>query len=70
MTGTELARAVRAEWPNLPILLATGYAELTDADPALPKLSKPFRREELAQALMLAVRRVDTDGRAAQLRAI
>jgi PAS domain S-box-containing protein len=70
MTGTELARAIRAEWPNLSILLATGYGELTDADPALPKLSKPFRLNDLAQALMLAVRRADTGGRVGQLRGI
>jgi PAS domain S-box-containing protein len=68
MTGAELARAVRAEWPNLPIILASGYAELEDADAALPMLSKPFRQEDLAQALMLAVRRENNGGRIVQLR--
>jgi CheY-like chemotaxis protein len=71
MTGTELARAVRAEWPNLPIILATGFADLADADAdaALPKLSKPFRQEDLALALLLAVRRARNGGRVVQLRA-
>jgi PAS domain S-box-containing protein len=68
MTGAELARAVKAEWPNLPIILATGYAELGIADAALPTLSKPFRQEDLAQALRLAVRRTDTSGRVVPLR--
>jgi PAS domain S-box-containing protein len=70
MTGAELALAIKAERPDLPIILVTGYAELAGADLALPKLSKPFRQEDLAQALLLAVRRADTGGRVVQLRAI
>jgi CheY-like chemotaxis protein len=31
MTRYELAHAVLAEWPGLPIIIATGYAELPDA---------------------------------------
>ncbi|MBX7250150.1 MAG: response regulator [Caulobacteraceae bacterium] len=49
MTGAELAVRVRALRPDLPILLATGYAELSDADgPNLPRLSKPYTQAELA----------------------
>jgi CheY-like chemotaxis protein len=49
MTGTELARQIRQIWPNLPIILATGYAELPNGeDPGLPRLSKPYVQEELA----------------------
>jgi PAS domain S-box-containing protein len=69
MTGAELARAIKAERPDLPIILATGYAELADVDPALLRLSKPFRQEDLARALMLAVRRADTGGRVVRLQA-
>ncbi len=48
MTGTELARQIRQVWPNLPIILATGYAELPNGeDPGLPRLSKPYMQEEL-----------------------
>jgi CheY-like chemotaxis protein len=32
MTGTELAKAVRAERPTIPILIATGYAELPESE--------------------------------------
>ena len=28
MTGTELAKVIRSEWPDIPVLLATGYADL------------------------------------------
>jgi CheY-like chemotaxis protein len=52
MTGTQLAKAIKQEWPNMPILLATGYAEIRPEDDlGLPKLSKPFLQDELAAAL-------------------
>jgi CheY-like chemotaxis protein len=49
MTGAELARHIKQTWPNLPVILATGYAELPNTeDPGLPRLSKPYLQEELA----------------------
>jgi CheY-like chemotaxis protein len=52
MTGLELARRIEAEYPGLPVILATGYAELTEEDAArLPRLGKPFRQEELLAAI-------------------
>jgi len=27
MTGTELAKVIKREWPDIPVLLATGYAD-------------------------------------------
>jgi len=49
MTGTQLSRLIRREWPDLPIILATGYADLPNGeDPGLPRLSKPYQQEELA----------------------
>jgi len=48
MTGAELAREVRALRPDLPILLATGYAELSAGlDLDLPRLKKPYQQHEL-----------------------
>jgi PAS domain S-box-containing protein len=47
MNGAELARAVRNRWPDLPILLVTGYAG-ADPDLELPLLAKPFRQSDLA----------------------
>ena len=52
MTGTQLAKAIKQEWPGLPVLLATGYADILPGDDiGLPKLSKPFLQGELAEGL-------------------
>lgn len=54
MTGTELARMIRQDWPDLPIVLATGYGDLPNSeDPGLPRLSKPYRQEELAATIAM-----------------
>jgi PAS domain S-box-containing protein len=59
MTGSQLAREIRARWPALPIVLATGYAELpAGGNEELPRLSKPFSQAELAKMLERAVRPV------------
>jgi signal transduction histidine kinase/ActR/RegA family two-component response regulator len=55
MTGTELARHIRRHWPNLPIILATGYAEVPSNGIAdLQRLDKPFRLDKLAAAIVAA----------------
>jgi CheY-like chemotaxis protein len=51
MTGAELATAARAVRSDLPILIVSGYAETDGIAPDLPRLAKPFRREELEAAL-------------------
>ncbi|MBK1838224.1 response regulator [Azospirillum sp. YIM B02556] len=51
MTGVELARAAQAMIPGLPVLLATGYADLPDGTGAdLPRLAKPYTQNQLAMA--------------------
>ncbi|VWX47287.1 PAS domain S-box protein [Novosphingobium sp. 9U] len=52
MTGTELARHVAQGNANLPVLLVSGYAELEGVDADLPRLTKPFRKDELADMLL------------------
>jgi CheY-like chemotaxis protein len=60
MTGAQLANAIKAQWPDLPVMLATGYAELpSDTDPDLPKLNKPFSQEMLARAIAEGTRGVE-----------
>jgi PAS domain S-box-containing protein len=50
MTGLGLIAAIRAEWPDMPVALATGYGELpADADPGLVKVSKPYQQDALAR---------------------
>ncbi len=52
MTGIQLVAAARQKQPALPVILATGYAELPpDADQTLPRLSKPFFQTDLERVL-------------------
>ncbi|MBY5402887.1 PAS domain-containing sensor histidine kinase [Rhizobium leguminosarum] len=53
MTGAQLAQAIRNEWPEMPIILASGYAEIPQgADIVdLPRLGKPFSQAQLAEAI-------------------
>jgi PAS domain S-box-containing protein len=52
MTGLELAQAIRTKWPDMRVILATGYAELqADAGVSFPKLSKPFTEEVLVATI-------------------
>lgn len=50
-TGAQLVEAVRMHRPSLKALIVSGYAEAEGIDPALPRLTKPFRRDELAATL-------------------
>jgi CheY-like chemotaxis protein len=52
MTGLQLLDAIRRQWPKLPVVLATGYAELPGGLTAnVPKLNKPFTEDDLAELL-------------------
>jgi len=52
MTGSELADRIRGIRPNLPIILATGYAELPGAkESGLPRLCKPYCLEDLVSLM-------------------
>ncbi|MEI1249597.1 ATP-binding protein [Rhizobium aouanii] len=56
MTGAQLAQAARDIRPALPIVLATGYADLpsgTDVD--LPRLGKPYDQAQLAKEIAKAM---------------
>jgi len=56
MTGVELARAIGQQWPALPVILATGYAELpSGGDLGLPRLSKPYQQDQLAAQIAQVV---------------
>jgi CheY-like chemotaxis protein len=55
MTGIELARAIKADRPDLPILLTSGYTAQkmapATAEGDLPLLRKPYTLAQLADAL-------------------
>jgi nitrogen-specific signal transduction histidine kinase/CheY-like chemotaxis protein len=51
ISGIELARKVRDRFPELPILLTTGYSEQVGAAHGFPILQKPYEMDKLASAL-------------------
>ncbi|TCD22873.1 response regulator [Pseudomonas sp. IC_126] len=51
MTGTQLAKIVKIERPNLPVLLVSGYAELSEDGRPLHTLAKPFTQHTLSAAI-------------------
>ena len=51
ISGVELARKVRQRYPELPILLTTGYSEQAAGAHGFPVLHKPYEMETLASAL-------------------
>lgn len=69
MTGTQLAQTVRAEFPAIPIVLATGYAEMPKeaSDLVAARLGKPFSQSELADVLARVCRARGGSGSRAEL---
>jgi PAS domain S-box-containing protein len=51
ITGIELAQKVRERFPELPILLTTGYSEQVAASHGFPVLQKPYQLDALANAV-------------------
>lgn len=51
MSGTDLGLALRQEYPDLQILVVSGYANNEGITPDLSRLTKPFRSDELAASL-------------------
>ena len=52
MSGLQLARAIRLKWPEMPIILATGYAELpVTAGLSVQRLNKPFSEAALVHVI-------------------
>jgi CheY-like chemotaxis protein len=56
MTGMQLAVRLRERYPTLPVVMATGYADLpTGPQLDLPRLAKPFSQASLAEAVSRVV---------------
>jgi CheY-like chemotaxis protein len=51
ISGIELARKVRDRFPELPVLLTTGYSEQVGGSHGFPVLQKPYEMDSLASAL-------------------
>jgi CheY-like chemotaxis protein len=57
ITGVELARKLRERFPELPILLTTGYSEQVNATQGFPVLQKPYEMDSLAKAISKLLKR-------------
>jgi CheY-like chemotaxis protein len=57
LSGIELARKVRNRFPELPILLTTGYSEEVGGSHGFPVLQKPYELDALAGALGALLKR-------------
>lgn len=52
MIGTALARIIKDEWPDIPVMLATGYADRVSGDEiGLPKVTKPFLQRDISNEI-------------------
>ena len=71
MTGLQLAAAIKQEWPDLQVIIATGFAEMDEAEiePRLPRLAKPFTEAELANELERVAQKLHKSGRVLKFRA-
>jgi len=64
MTGSQFAKHARTIRPELPIIIASGYAELpSDFELELPRLKKPYSQRDLALAIGDATSAVGKHGR-------
>jgi len=56
MTGAQLVGEVNVRWPTLPVVLATGYAEIPiDLSDGATRLTKPYDRGDLVHAISRAM---------------
>jgi signal transduction histidine kinase len=56
MRGADLAHQIGRQRPGLPVVVVTGYADLIDRiDRELPRLSKPYRQEDLGSLIAALV---------------
>ena len=59
MTGLQLLEAIKAQWPEVQGILATGFAEIpgeAEAKTKVLRLNKPFNEKDLARVLGLVER--------------
>jgi CheY-like chemotaxis protein len=60
MDGIDLARRIRQDYPDLPVLLATGYSQAAERLAGeFPILAKPYQMSELSRAVGMLLERCD-----------
>jgi signal transduction histidine kinase len=55
LNGARLAEKMRRIRPGLPVAIATGFADVPDDISSLPRLSKPYRQEDLSSLIVRLV---------------
>jgi PAS domain S-box-containing protein len=56
MTGLQLRDSIRRQRPTLPVIIATGFAEMPPLEKGEPlRLAKPFTQDQLANAVIDAI---------------
>jgi DNA-binding NtrC family response regulator len=56
MTGVQLAATIKQQRPRLPVILASGYADLpSNLELSLIRLNKPSGQDRLAQTISVSV---------------
>ena len=69
MTGLELANAIKKQWPDIPVVIATGFAEMAErVAEAFRSLRSRSPRTELAKALDRVITRTRDAGRVLKFR--
>ena len=53
--GLLLARTVKARYPDIPVVLTTGYARVFDSEPEFPVLRKPYQISALGRIIREAL---------------
>ena len=51
LTGADLARELRRQRPNLPVLLTSGFVSDAEEIEGIELLAKPYRVDDLAQKI-------------------
>jgi FixJ family two-component response regulator len=55
MNGSQLATEIHRIRPHVPVVIATGYADIPDDALSLPRLGKPYQQQDLAALIKTLV---------------
>ncbi|GGD02461.1 ATP-binding response regulator [Halopseudomonas salina] len=60
-TGRQLVESLKVSNPKLPVIIASGYSDITErADPGIPTLAKPFDEAGLSRVICQAMEKATT----------
>jgi PAS domain S-box-containing protein len=68
MTGQELGEAIKQKWPEIPVVIVSGYAEMDPDGTQWPKLAKPFTEVELGREIARVAQKLRKGGRVVKFR--